>query len=47
MNKLEVKEISTFMENNIRKTRLVISQNGQNTEIILNGNGKLKVAVEA
>lgn len=47
MNKLEVKEISTFMENNTRKTRLVIAQNGIDTEIILNGDGKLKVAVEA
>lgn len=44
MNKLEVKEVVTFMENNIRKTRLVISQDGKDTEIILNGDGKLKIA---
>ena len=46
MNDLKVKEISSFIENNTRKTRLVISENGRDTEIILEGNGKLKVAVE-
>lgn len=33
------------MENNIQKTRLIISQNGKETEIILEGNGKIKTAV--
>jgi hypothetical protein len=47
MNDLKIKEISTFMENNVRKTRLVISEGNKDTEIILNGDGKLKVAVEA
>ncbi len=47
MSELKIKEISRFMENNIEKTRLVISENGKDTEIILQGNGKLKVAVEA
>lgn len=47
MNDLSIKEISRFTENNIQKTRLVISENGKDTEIILEGNGKLKVAVEA
>lgn len=46
MNDLKVKEISRFMENNIEKTRLIISQNGKDTEIILSGNGKLKVAAQ-
>lgn len=46
MNDLKVKEISNFIEDNTRKTRLVISENGRDTEIILEGNGKLKVAVE-
>ena len=46
MNDLKVKEISNFIENNTRKIRLVISENGRDTEIILEGNGKLKVAVE-
>lgn len=45
MNDLKVKEISRFMENNIQKTRLVILQNGKETEIILEGNGKIKTAV--
>ncbi|MBQ2611434.1 hypothetical protein IJF81_03475 [bacterium] len=47
MNDLKIKEISTFIENNTRKTRLVISENGKDTEIILNGDGKPKVAVSA
>lgn len=47
MNDLKIKEISTFIENNTRKTRLVISENGKDTEIIMNGDGKLKVAVNA
>lgn len=47
MSELKIKEISNFMENNVRKTRLVISENNKDTEIVLEGNGKLKVAVEA
>lgn len=47
MNNIEIKEISAFMENNTRKTRLVISENGKDTEIILKGDGQIKVAVEA
>ena len=42
-----IKEVSEFtvVENNktIRKSKLVISNNGVDTEIILEGNGKLKV----
>ncbi len=45
MNDLKIKEVSSFMENNVRKTRLVISENGKDTEIILEGNGKIKTAV--
>ena len=47
MNGLKIKEISRFVEGNEEKTRLIISENGKDTEIILTGNGKLKVAVEA
>lgn len=47
MNDLMIKEITSFMENDVRKTRLVILENGKETEIILEGNGKLKAAVEA
>ena len=47
MNDLKIKEISRFVEDNVEKTRLVICENGKDTEIILSGNGKLKVAVEA
>ena len=46
MNDLKIKEISRFTENDVEKTRLVISENGKDTEIILEGNGKLKAAVE-
>ena len=46
MNDLKIKEISRFTENNIVKTRLIISENGKDTEIILEGNGKIKAAVE-
>jgi hypothetical protein len=42
-----IKEISDFIvdENNkeIRKSKLVISNDGIDTEIILEGNGKIKV----
>lgn len=47
MNDLKIKEVTRFVEDNIQKTRLVISQDGKDTEIILTGNGKLKVAIEA
>ena len=47
MNNLKVKEIIRFYEDNIVKTKLVITENGKDTEIILSGNGKLKIAVEA
>ncbi len=46
MNDLKIKEISRFMEDSIAKTKLVISENGKDTEIILTGNGKLKVAMD-
>ena len=47
MAQLKVKEIVNYMEGSIRKTRLVISENGKDTEIILEGDGRLKVAVNA
>lgn len=48
MDKMVIKEVSEFWvldENNksIRKSKLVISNNGIDTEIILEGNGKIKV----
>ena len=46
MEGLIIKEVSRFVEGNVYKTKLVISENGKDTEIILTGNGKLKVAVE-
>ena len=47
MSDLKIKEISRFVEDNMEKTKLVITENGKDTEIILSGNGKLKVAVQA
>ena len=47
MSDLKIKEISRFVEDNVEKTKLVICENGKDTEIILSGNGKMKVAVEA
>lgn len=47
MSQIKIKEISTFMENSVRKTRLIISECGKDTEIILEGDGKIKVAVQA
>ena len=47
MQDLKIKEISRFVEGNVSKTRLIISENGKDTEIILSGDGELKVAVEA
>ncbi len=48
MDKMFIKEVSEFTEtdennNVIRKSKLVISNNGVETEIILEGNGKIKV----
>lgn len=48
MSKMFIKEVSEFTEkdennNVIRKSKLVISNNGIETEIILEGNGKIKV----
>lgn len=42
----EVSEITEIGENNrtIRKSKLVISDNGIDTEIILEGNGRIRVA---
>lgn len=47
MADLTIKEVSRFMDGNVIKTRLVINENGKDTEIILQGDGKLKVAVQA
>lgn len=46
MEDLVIKEISYFTENNIRKTRLIIFENGKETEIILQGDGKLELPIE-
>lgn len=46
MENLTIKEISTFVENEKEKTRLIINDNSKDTEIIFEGNGKLQVAVE-
>lgn len=50
MANMTIKEIREFVErdennNEIRKSKLIISDNGVDTEIVLEGNGRLKVAV--
>ncbi len=44
MSELLIKEIITFTEDNLKKTKLVISDCEKDTEIILEGNGTLKSA---
>lgn len=46
MSDLKVKEIVSFKENDIRKTKLIISDSKKDTEIVLEGKGALKIAVE-
>ena len=44
----EIKSIETFTENETPKTKMIINDNNTEKEIILEGNGKLKIAaVEA
>ena len=43
---LEVKEIITYLENDIKKFKLVLSENGKESEILLEGNGNLKAPIE-
>lgn len=46
MKDLKIKEITRFTKDNVEKTRLIISENGKDTEIILEGSGQLKTAIE-
>ncbi len=46
MGDLIIKEISTFEENNLEKTKMIILENNLEKEIILEGNGTIKAAVE-
>ena len=48
MENIEIKSIETFTENETPKTKMIINDNDTEKEIILEGNGKLKIAaVEA
>ncbi len=44
MSELNIKEITSFLDDNTKKTRLVVSDTEKETEIILEGNGSLKIA---
>ena len=47
MEKLKIKEISEFSENGVNKTKMVFSDGeNQEKEIIFQGSGKIKFAVE-
>lgn len=43
---LKIKEISTFTENNVNKTKMIISEDNIDKEIILEGDGSINTAVE-
>lgn len=48
MEKFDIKSIEKFMENEVNKTRLTIDEKEQqNKEIILEGQGSIKIAIEA
>ncbi len=48
MGNIEIKSIETFTENETPKTKMIISDNKTEKEIILEGKGQLKIAaVEA
>lgn len=44
MTNVEIKSIETFTENETPKTKMIINDNNTEKEIILEGNGKLKIA---
>ena len=46
MAEFSIKEISDFVEDGVDKTKVVFSDAGKDTEIILEGKGKIKTAVE-
>lgn len=47
MENSKIKSIDTVLENNINKTKLIISDNVSEKEILLEGKGSLKIPVEA
>ena len=42
----QLKEILNFTDNGINKTKVVFSEKEKETEIIFEGSGKIKVALE-
>ena len=46
MTEMKIKEISDFTEDGIDKTKVIFSDTKQDTEIILEGKGKIKTVVE-
>ncbi len=44
MSELNIKEITSFIDDNTKKTRLVVFDEDKETEIILEGSGSLKIA---
>lgn len=47
MNNIEIKSIESYLENEVSKTKMIISDKESEREIILEGKGSLKVPVEA
>ena len=46
MVELKIKEIKGFTENGIAKTKMIFVKNDKETEIVFEGSGKIKSAVE-
>lgn len=46
MGNIKIKEISTFEEDNLNKIKMIVLENGSEKEIIFEGNGSIKTAVE-
>lgn len=44
MQNFEIKNIETFTENEVPKTKMIVSDNNDEKEIILEGKGSLKIA---
>lgn len=44
MENVEIKAIETFVDGEIQKTKMIISDSTSEKEIILEGKGKLKIA---
>lgn len=47
MENFAIKNIDSFIENEINKTRITVQEKGADKEIILEGEGTINIAIEA